>query len=140
MKKFLTKIVTLILSCVLMLATLSGCNLITTDVDKDMSLVIATVSIDNEIKEDVYKRELVSEYNSYGYYYVNYYGYSVEDAYELVLEDIVKDKIIVQQAVKALVSVTGELGNEEKDGSYFYQATQVADASKTSVEKLKFIL
>ena len=136
MKKFLTKIVTLILSCVLMLATLSGCNLITTDVDKDMSLVIATVSIDNEIKEDVYKRELVSEYNSYGYYYVNYYGYSVEDAYELVLEDIVKDKIIVQQAVKALVSVTGELGNEEKDGSYFYQATQVADSSKTSVEKL----
>ncbi len=136
MKKFLTKIVTLILSCVLLVATLSGCNLITTDVDKDMSLVVATVSIDDDIKENVYKRELVSEYSSYGYYYVNYYGYSVADAYELVLDNIVKDKIIVQQAIKALVSVTGEFGNEEKDGSYFYQATQVPEENKTSVDKL----
>ena len=134
MKKLLTKIVTLILSCVLFLATLSGCSLITTDVDKDMSLVVATVSIDGEIKEDVYKREMVSDYNSYGYYYVNYYGYSVKDAYELVLKNIVKDKIIVQQAVKALVSVTGEPGNREEDGSYISQAN--AESNKTPVEIL----
>ncbi len=136
MKKFLTKMVTLILSCVLFVATLSGCSLITTDVDKDMSLIVATVSIDDDIKENVYKREMVAEYNSYGYYYVNYYGYSVKDAYELVLENIVKNKIILQQATKALLGPTGEVGNKDTDGGYFYQATQVADANRTSVEKL----
>ncbi|MBQ9781728.1 MAG: hypothetical protein IJW26_00925 [Clostridia bacterium] len=136
MKKLLTKIVTLILSCVLFVATLSGCSLITTDVDKDMALVVATVSIDDNIKEDVYKREMVSEFNSYGYYYVNYYGYTVADTYELILENIVKDKIIVQQAIKALLGPTGLVGNTETEGGYFYQATQVDDAKKTSVERL----
>lgn len=136
MKKLLTKIVTLILSCVLFVATLSGCSLITTDVDKDMSLVVATVSIDDNIKEDVYKREMVSDFNSYGYYYVSYYGYSVAETYKLILENIVKDKIIVQQAIKALLGPTGVVGNEDKDGGYFYQATQVADSDKTSVERL----
>ncbi len=136
MKKFLTKIVTLILICTMFLATLSGCSLITTDVDKDMSLVVATVSIDDNIKEDVYKREMVSDYNSYGYYYVNYYGYTVKDAYNLVLENIIKDKIIVQQAVKALLGPTGLVGNTETDGGYFYQATKVAQAERTSVENL----
>ncbi len=136
MKKLLTKIVTLILSCVLFVATLSGCSLITTDVDKDMSLVVATVSIDGNIKEDVYKREMVSDFNSYGYYYVSYYGYSVAETYELILENIVKDKIIVQQAIKALLGPTGVVGNTDAEGGYFYQATRVADSDKTSVERL----
>ena len=57
-----------------------------------MKLVVAEVKVD-DITENIYKKEMISAYNSYGYYYVDYYGYSLQDAYELVLDNLIQNKI-----------------------------------------------
>ena len=53
MKKLFAKIVSLITAVVLSTAVLSGCALIETDAEKDMALVVATVSLDENLKEKV---------------------------------------------------------------------------------------
>ena len=131
MKKFFTKLITLVIAGALTLGALAGCDLITTNTDRDMAQVVAEISIDDSFNEKIYKRQLVSEYNSYGYTYEMYYGYTKSEVYELILENLVENRIISQQSRKALTSKTDIPGNET---SYFSQANAVADADKTSKE------
>lgn len=131
--KFKSRIVSLILVLAVSLGLLSGCSLVTTDVDKDMALKIATVSLDNDLSDDIYKRELVSLYNNNAQYN-QYSGKTKKELYEYYLENLAQNRIIVQQSVKALTSTTKEPGNTEK--SYFAQAAEKADANRTSIEKV----
>lgn len=107
MKKVLTKIVTLLVALVLALGAFSGCGLITTNTDRDMAQVVASLSIgsvsENEnapaVHKDYFlKKELLAGYMSYGYYYVSSYGYTVSQAYSTVLESLIQSAVIVQQA------------------------------------------
>ncbi len=129
MKKFLAKIISCSLAVVLSLFLLNGCALITTNAERDMAQVIATVELDPALKEDVYKRELVSAYSQEGYYYVQYMGMTVEEAYAQMLDDIVRNRILKQQAKLALTGST----SVNKVG-YFAQADAIADADKTSID------
>ncbi|MBO5851865.1 MAG: hypothetical protein J6R29_05995, partial [Clostridia bacterium] len=133
MKKFFAKIISLITAVILSTAVFSGCSLVVTDAEKDMALVVATVSLDENLKENVIKRDMVSAYSSNAYYY-QYYGTSNKDAYEQILTSLTQNLIVVQQSMKALVTTTEEAGNEEK--GYFDQATEVAKASRTSKEEV----
>ena len=132
MKKLLNKILTVFITIILAMSTLGGCGLITTDTEKDMQLVVAEVKVD-DITDSIYKKEMISAYNSYGYYYVNYYGYSLEEAYELILDNLINNKIVLFQSVKALTGATNLPGNEK---GYFEQASLVADSDRTSEEKI----
>ncbi len=129
MKKFFAKILSCALAAVLALFVLNGCALITTNTERDMAQVIATVSVDEALSEDVYKRELVSAFNSEGYYYVQYQGMTETEVYEQLLEDIVRNRILKQQAKLALSGATSinEVG-------YFAQANAISDGDKTSYE------
>lgn len=107
MKKVLTKIVTLLVALVLALGAFSGCGLVTTNTDRDMAQVVASLSIGsgNENKDapavhkDYFlKKELLAGYMSYGYYYVSSYGYTVSQAYSTILESLIQSAVIVQQA------------------------------------------
>lgn len=107
MKKVLTKIVTLLVALVLALGAFSGCGLVTTNTDRDMAQVVASLSIgsvsENESAPAVHKdyflkKELLAGYMSYGYYYVSSYGYTVSQAYSTVLESLIQSAVIVQQA------------------------------------------
>lgn len=107
MKKVLTKIVTLLVALVLALGAFSGCGLVTTNTDRDMAQVVASLSIgsvsENEnapaVHKDYFlKKELLAGYMSYGYYYVSSYGYTVSQAYSTVLESLIQSAVIVQQA------------------------------------------
>lgn len=131
MKKFFAKILSCALAAVLALFVLNGCALITTNVERDMAQVIATVAVDEALSEDVYKRELVSSYNSSGYYYVQYQGMSEEETYEKLLEDIVRNRILKQQAKLAF---TGKTSINET--GYFAQANGVVAADRTSYENV----
>ena len=93
MKKFFAKILSCALAAVMALFVLNGCALITTNTERDMAQVIATVAVDDALREDVYKRELVSAYNSSGYYYVEYGVMTKQETYEKLLEDIIKNRI-----------------------------------------------
>ena len=61
MKKFFTKLITLVIAGALTLGALAGCDLITTNTDRDMAQVVAEISIDDSFNEKIYKRQLVSE-------------------------------------------------------------------------------
>lgn len=131
MKKLFAKITSLAVATVMSIFMLSGCQLITTNAERDMAQVIATVAVDDALKQDIYKRELVSSYNSMGYYYVQSQGMTEKETYEMLLDSIVKNKILVQQARLALTGATTI--NEE---GYFSQAASVEEAKRTSIENI----
>ncbi len=131
MKKFFAKILSCALAAVLALFVLNGCALITTNVERDMAQVIATVAVDEALSEDVYKRELVSSFNSNGYYYVEYQGMTEKEAYEKLLDDIVRNRILKQQAKLAFTGATSI-----NETGYFAQASGISSADRTSYENV----
>ena len=59
MKKFLKTLAAGTLSLVMGLSVFGGCNLVTTDSERDMNQVVATVQIDKSApKEEIYKKIL----------------------------------------------------------------------------------
>ena len=97
----------------------TGCSFITTDNQADLEQTVATVDISGklganeqykavagEVKEviaklskDIKKRDLISYYLSTGYQYVEQYGYSYEDTFNMLLDGLVSREIILQNAV-----------------------------------------
>lgn len=135
MKKLITKILSMALILVLACGFLSGCELITTDVEADMKQVVATVQLEGMEKEEIKKGQLVSAFNSNGYTYMYYYGYTQAQAYEEILKSLVNDRIIVQQAKLAFTTSSKTLGNKEDKG-YFLIASEVAEKDLTNKDKV----
>jgi len=154
MKRKSGKIIALILSLTVMLGLFASCGLITVNVDKDLSQTVATVEVTDYDKTEgykkeyanVYKRELVTGYVSYGYYYEMYYGYTTEQAYELVLDSIINNKVLVQYSLTQiektytrdeaeLATVLGYLNLPEASLCTDYSAEKIAYA-KTLVKYL----
>ena len=114
MKKKLIALVSLIMSLMIGLCGLGGCKLITKDTDKDMQQVVATISIDKGVKDSVYKQDLIVDYLNYGYYYVQYNGYTQARTFELILQNQINTRILVQNAIKQLE----EDADYQKDSQY----------------------
>lgn len=99
MKK-LGKITAAIIMALVMSFTAFGCDLITTDNQKDMDQVVATVSIgDGAPTEEIYKKDLVIMYINYGYQYVQSGGYTQKQAFEMIMNNLVNNVIMVQSAL-----------------------------------------
>lgn len=100
----------------------AGCSFVVTDNDLDLKQIVATVDITSEVgKEgnefyaktseleklitdgglatDIPKRDLVAYFISVGLEYVNNYGYSYEEIFNLLMQDLVNQKILTQYAV-----------------------------------------
>ena len=102
----------------------TGCDFISTDSVKDLQQTVATVNISSLIAEkdsiqnadtlaaelnkiidlggiskDIPKRDLVSYFMSVGYTYVQSYGYSYTDTFNMILDMLVSRKIVTQYAV-----------------------------------------
>ena len=95
-KRFLS-----VISAVVALVTCvcaSGCSLVTKNSEREMNTVVATVNVNT--KEDVYKKDMIMAYLNYGYYYVQYQGYTTQQTFELILENLINNRILVQNAVK----------------------------------------
>ncbi len=137
MRKILTKIVTLFLITVLSVTAFVGCALITTDTDRDMAQVVATVQIEDDITADhIHKIEMLSAFMSYGYMYVQQYGYTVEATYEMILQNLVQNKIIIQGARMALADKYNEKVGSDDFLAYFIDnatATENLNASAASM-------
>jgi hypothetical protein len=98
MKKKLVAIASFILALIMSVSTIGGCKLIATDEDKDMQQVVATVSIQKGVSDKVIKQDLVMDYLNYGYYYVQYQGYTMQKAIELIVDSRVNTLILLQTA------------------------------------------
>ena len=98
MKKRLSAFAAFILACLIAVTGFAGCRLITKNNERDMSQVVATVSVNTE--ENIYKKDVVMAYMNYGYMYANYYGYSAEKVYTLLLKNLVENRIMVQAVMQ----------------------------------------
>ena len=92
------------------LSCLTGCELVTTDNQRDMAQVVADIDITKSTEfaeggayakyasavgtETVAKRELITYFVNVGYMYVQSYGYTYSQAFDLIVTSLVNQKII----------------------------------------------
>lgn len=99
----------------------TGCNFLTTDNQKDLAQTVATVNIAENLKNDetykdyadavaelvnngglstdIYKRDLIAYFLSVGATYVQSYGYTYKDTFNMLMDTLVRRKIMMQYAV-----------------------------------------
>ena len=102
------------IAAVMALGALAGCDLVSVDLQKDYQQVIAEVDItkgedfasggkyaayaDAIESSSIVKRDLVASFMNVGYLYVESYGYSYEEAYDLIKNSLVNRAIYLQYA------------------------------------------
>lgn len=97
MKKRLVSLIALIISLVVIMTAVSGCNLVSVNNEKDLDQVVATIQIDPSApKDEIKKKELAMSYLNYGYYYVQTGEYTEEEVYKLILETLIQSRIFIQ--------------------------------------------
>ncbi|MBQ8374095.1 MAG: hypothetical protein IJX98_00785 [Clostridia bacterium] len=104
------------LACVL---GATGCDFIRTDNAKDMAQTVANVNITSQLAEadaayangiskiidegglqtEIPKRDLVAYFLNTGYNYVESYGYTYKDTFEMLMDTLVSRKIVTQHAL-----------------------------------------
>lgn len=135
MKKRSFAILALIMSLVVSASVIfSGCNLITTNGERDLKQVIAEVNIGNEgqATQKIEKREMIMAYLNYGYYYVYNGQYTMAQAFEMIVDNLINTRImsqavmayceennLVEDDTKAKWNVERYLGDEDiRDAKY----------------------
>lgn len=143
MKKRLVTLFSLILALVLAIASLAGCNLVTTDSNKDMEQTVATVQIsDDADKDEIKKKDMILGYLNYGYMYVQYYGYTQKRTFELILDNLISSRIIVQEAVKT--TPAKNVADADTTAAYpvarFLDETQLRDAKYNAIKAMNDLM
>ncbi len=114
MKKRFIAIAAVMMSMLIGLTALTGCNLVTPNNDRDLQQVVATVQIDDGFeKEEIYKKDMVMGYLNYGYTYVQNYGYTMAQTFELILNNLVSNRLIVQHAMKYFEENSGVVKSDK---------------------------
>lgn len=112
--------VTGLIMCIMMfcVCVLSGCNLVTTDRAAFLNTVVASFT-NKETKEktNIIKKDLITAYNTYGYYYQQY-GMDEKEALDATLELLVNRKIMLVTSEKMFSE-----GLSEKEKAYLWQST-----------------
>lgn len=131
MKKFWKTLAALALSAV-MCFSVFGCNLIVTDNERDMNQVVAEVKIDeNAPTEYIYKKDLVIMYLNYGYSYVQQGQYTQKQAFEMIMDQLINNAIMVQNAIKEkakAVGVTEDIYDLEKNLDAYFTSEEQDEA------------
>ncbi|MBO5480444.1 MAG: hypothetical protein J6A63_04560 [Clostridia bacterium] len=128
----------------------TGCNFIVTDNVKDLAQIVATVDISsqlnqtgNEFKDyaddikqliqkdwlssEIPKRDLIAAFLSVGITYVQSYGYTYKDTFNLLMDDLINQKLLTQYAVAYKLSQ----GGVTFDGCKTYVEGEIQAADKT---------
>ncbi len=112
----------IVLSLFMCLSVLTGCSLVETNLEKLYESVVCTITYSDGEVDEITVRELYTAYNSYGYYYDSYYGYTTEEAFLTTLDTIVDRKLTVK-AVKDYYEAEGEELLIDSETTYLYDET-----------------
>ncbi len=111
------KIAALLLSAALAVGSVGCGGFILTDNEKDLAQTVAKVDISSaltgglqdvaadvaeivkDLSTEISKQELVAYFMSTGYQYVQSYGYSYEDTFNMLMDGLVSRKIMIQYAI-----------------------------------------
>lgn len=143
MKKKLVVTIALILLLAIMSTMFVGCDEIFKRNEKrDATQIVATVNYEGQTAH-VYKFELAASFNSYAYYYVNYYGMTYEETANYLAKSLAQQKLLVLYAKQKLSKMEGRdsvptdpaelLSNSEKDRA-------VQKANESFLSSLKTIV
>lgn len=105
------RILCLILALVIALTAFVGCSN-----SNDATQTIVTIG-KGTYKETVTYSDLVSMFQSYGIYYVYYYGLSVEETVDLLLDSLVESRSLLYSATQNLPKVR-DIGRVTADNKY----------------------
>ncbi len=131
-KSSIKKTAALVLGAALAIGGVGCGNFVLTDNAKDLEQTVATVNISeglksdakyasvaNEVGEivknlsnDVSKRDLVAYFLSTGYQYVESYGYSYEDTFNMLMDGLVSREIMIQYAIAYYLATNENLSAE----------------------------
>ena len=131
MKKKFTGI--LMSFCLLCMGLLAGCSLVETNYGRYYNQVVAVVeNKESGERAEITKSDLISGYQSYGYTYEQYYGYSREEAITETLTLLENRKITILTAEEEFGIDMGGTGLSTKEKSYLYQ--QVVDSLDSNLQ------
>lgn len=136
----------------------TGCNFLVVDAEKDLAQVVAKVDVtdnlandteyqayvagvrsliaDGGLSTDIPKRDLLAYYLSVGYNYVNNYGYTYEDTFNMLIDGLVSNKIMTQYAV-AYYLKNGAADGVTAENCLAYVEQEQAAATGIEAELLK---
>ena len=146
----------------------TACEFISTDNAKDMAQKIADVNIasllstkegeenanalsaiinEGAIKTSVPKRDLVAYYLNFGYQYVENYGYTMKQTFEMLVDTLVSRKIVTQHAMVYYLNNVGltsqgciDYINAEKTSAALTDKEKELLAAHPEVSALKYFL
>jgi len=124
-KSMLKKTAALLLALGLTIGA-TGCDFLVTDSQEDLKQIVATVDISSEMSDDetmkayadgmellidkgglsteIPKRDLIAYFLNAGYMYVQSYGYTYEDTFNMLMDGLVENKLLTQYAVAYYLS------------------------------------
>ena len=107
MRNLLKKLTCLLVTLIMCVSFLGGCNLITTDSERDLNQVIATIKISDDVAEEhILKKDVVMAYINYGYYYQQQ-GAEMGQIVESIVSQLINNRVYVQNAIDKFNSETG---------------------------------
>jgi len=99
MKRILGKIVAVILAVMVMTGLFASCELVVVNVDRDMVQKVAEVKVEGYTEaEAIYKREVMAGYLNYGYYYLQQGTYTPAQVFDMIIDNLTNNRVIVQYA------------------------------------------
>ena len=103
MRKISIAMTTILMALLMCLSTLFGCNLVTTNYERDMKQVVATIQIDASApKETIYKKDLVAAYINHtssedGH---NHDHSSEENLFDEIVDELMKGYTLKDKVIK----------------------------------------
>lgn len=151
-KQTIKKTAALLLGIALAMGT-TGCGFITTDSQKDLDQTVAKVDITSAVEVatdaeeleklnlsgEVKKREMISYYMSIGYQYVQNYGYSYEDTFNMLLNALINKETLVQEAALYFLKNT-DLTAQACEAYVETELAGVSEEEKALLEKYSDVL
>ncbi len=122
MKKKFTGIILAIM--MITMSVFTGCSLITTNWEKYYNAVVDTIVLENGEKIEITKRELISAYNSYGYYFEQY-NQERPEAIDSTLKQLESRKLVIHTAKEKFTQENGYVF-DDKEKTYLWQQTNDA--------------
>lgn len=108
------KLISVILALLMIGSIIYGCGLIQLNQEKDLNQVIAEVG-DEVYKDKILKKELAQIVASQGSSYMQNYGLSVKETVEYLFTQLINNRIMIQEAAKALIEIKGIQGKTIAD-------------------------
>ena len=113
MRKISIAMTTILMAVLMCLSTLLGCGLVTTNYDRDMKQVVATVQIDTSApKKVIYKKDLIAAYINHNSSSSDHNHDAEENIFEEIVDELINDAVFVQYAMKYFAENTNELDND----------------------------